>query len=60
VRAYGTAARVSLFKAVDLFPHYLQATLTTLDARTRDGRRGIAARRSLLATLAGGDFVSPP
>jgi hypothetical protein len=60
VRAYGTAARVPPFKAVESFPQYLQSTLTTLDARTRDGRRGIAARRSLLAALAAGDFASPP
>jgi aminoglycoside phosphotransferase (APT) family kinase protein len=59
VRAYGTAARVPLSKAVELFPQYLQSTLTTLDARTRDGRRGIAARRSLLAALRAADFVSP-
>jgi hypothetical protein len=60
LRAYGTAARVPSFKAVDLFPQYLQATVVALDARTRDGRRGIAARRSLLAALAAGDFASPP
>ena len=60
LRAYGTAARVPPFKAVDLFPQYLQATVVALDARTRDGRRGIAARRSLLADLAAGDFASPP
>jgi hypothetical protein len=60
LRAYGTAARVPPLKAVDLFPQYLQATVVALDARTRDGRRGIAARRSLLAALAAGDFASLP
>ena len=60
VRVYGTAARVPLSEAVELFPQYLQSTLTTLDARTRDGRRGITARRSLLAALAAGNFASPP
>jgi Phosphotransferase enzyme family len=57
LRAYGTAARVPPFKAVDLFPQYLQATVVALDARRRDGRRGIVARRSLLAALAAGDFA---
>jgi thymidylate kinase len=59
LRAYGTSARVPPFKAVDLFPQYLEATVVALDARTRDGRRGIAARRSLLAALVAGDFASP-
>jgi hypothetical protein len=60
VRAYGSAARVPTSKAIDLFPQYLQATVVGLDARTRDGRRGIAARRSLLAALGVADFASPP
>jgi hypothetical protein len=58
VRAYGTAARVAPFRAVELFPQYLQSTITTLDARTRDGRRGIVARRSLLAALAAGENLA--
>jgi hypothetical protein len=58
LRAYATAARVPPFKAVDLFPQYLQATVLALDARTRDGRRGVAARRSLLAALGAADFAS--
>jgi hypothetical protein len=60
LRAYGRAARIPPFSAVDLFPQYLEATVVTLDAFTRDGRRGIAARRSLLAAFAAGHFSSPP
>jgi hypothetical protein len=60
LRAYGTAARVPPFKAVDFFPQYLRATVVALDARTRDGRRGIAARRSLLAALEAVELVSQP
>jgi hypothetical protein len=59
LRAYGAAAGVLPSRAVDLFPQYLKATVVTLDALTRDGRRGIAARRSLLAALAPEDFASP-
>jgi hypothetical protein len=60
LRAYGKSARISPFRAVDFFPQYLEATVVTLDAFTRDGRRGIAARRSLLAAFAAGHFTSPP
>jgi hypothetical protein len=60
VRAYGAAARVSPFRAVDFLPGYLEATVTTLDPLTPDGRRGIAARRSLLAAVAAGRFASRP
>jgi hypothetical protein len=52
LRAYAAAAGVPPSRAVVLFPQYLKATVVTLDALTRDGRRGIAARRSLLAALA--------
>jgi hypothetical protein len=60
LRAYGRAARIPPSSAVDLFPQYLEATVVTLDAFTGDGRRGIAARRSLLAAFAAGHFSSPP
>jgi aminoglycoside phosphotransferase (APT) family kinase protein len=60
LRAYGEAAGVPPFRAIDFFPQYLEATLVTLDARTRDGRRGIAARRALLAAVTAGHYASPP
>ncbi len=60
LRAYGKAARVPPSTAIDFFPQYFEATVVTLDALTRDGRRGIAARRWLLAAVAAGRFASPP
>jgi hypothetical protein len=60
LRAYGEAAGVPPFRAIDFFPQYLEATLVTLDARTRDGRRGIAARRALLAAVTAGHYASTP
>jgi thymidylate kinase/aminoglycoside phosphotransferase (APT) family kinase protein len=60
LRAYGEAAGVPPVRAVDFFPQYLEATLVTLDALTRKGRRGIAARRSLLAAAAAGHSASRP
>jgi len=60
LRAYGIAARVSPSRAVDFLPGYLEATMAALDPLTPDGRRGIAARRSLLGAVAAGRFASPP
>ncbi len=54
IRVYGLAAGVSAGIAFDVFHEYLERTLPTLDPHTRDGRRGIRARRSLLRAIASG------
>ena len=54
IRVYGLAAGVSAGVAFDVFREYLERTLSTLDPNTRDGRRGIRARRSLLAAIESG------
>ena len=53
VRAYGLAAGVAAGVAWDVLPEYLERTILALDPETRDGHRGIRARRSLLAAMAG-------
>ena len=54
IQVYGLAAGASAGIAFDVFREYLERTLPTLDPNTRDGRRGIRARRSLLTALESG------
>ena len=53
IRVYGLAAGVAAGVAFDVLRDYLERTIPALDPETRDGRRGIRARRSLLAAIAG-------
>jgi len=54
IRVYALAAGVPAGVAFDVLREYLERTVPTLDPTTRDGRRGIRARRSLLAAIASG------
>ena len=54
IRVYALAAGVSAGVAFDVLREYLERTLPLLDPKTRDGRRGIRARRSLLAAIDSG------
>ena len=51
IRVYGLAAGVAAGVAFGELRAYLERTLPTLDPQTRDGRRGIRARRALLAAM---------
>ncbi|HYZ13522.1 MAG TPA: hypothetical protein VFA08_07950 [Actinomycetota bacterium] len=51
IRVYALAAGVAAGVAFGELRAYLERTLPTLDPQTRDGRRGIRARRALLAAM---------
>jgi thymidylate kinase len=52
LRAYADAAGLHVHTAEAALQHYLETSLPTLDPSKLDARRGMAARRSLLARLA--------
>jgi thymidylate kinase len=51
IRVYALAAGVAAGVAYDVLHAYLERTLPTLDPATKDGHRGIRARRALLAAM---------
>jgi hypothetical protein len=58
IRVYALAAGVAAGVAFGELRAYLERTLPTLDPDTRDGRRGIRARRALLAAMEAEDDAS--
>jgi hypothetical protein len=66
IRVYALAAGVAAGVAFGELRAYLERTLPTLDPHTRDGRRGIRARRALLVAIeeakvnSPDDAVAPP
>jgi thymidylate kinase len=52
IRRYAAGAHIDVAMAMELIPDHLRRTLATIDPMTPDGRRGVRARGTLLASLA--------